>query len=464
VILLDPDSSLSIFIPLFLLILHAIFAAAREAIASLRKSRRLQLIEEGYASAQLVDSLAEDATRLLTTEQLVLKFLGFFIVALSAFVFTNPLANLLGVAELTAVIIITVTTVFITLLFGELIPKEIARNFPEPLALWLVHPFRWVSFVATPLARFVTLTGKLLTGRWRDSDDDSLFTAITEDDLRTYVDAAEEDEVLKEDEKEMIYSIFDLSDTLAREIMVPRIDMVAVEADLSPREAIQKIMEAGHSRVPVFVDTIDNIVGILYVKDLLGKWLENGEPTALRGLEREVYYVPETKQVSELLRELQKKRVHIAIVVDEYGGTAGLVTIEDVLEEIVGEIQDEHDAEEFYMQRLSDNEYIFSARMDLDDINDEMSIKLPTDESDTLGGLVYNSLGRIPQAGDVIDGATFDVPDVRLTVLSVDGRRIKTVKLERFTSGENDTDDNQVVPNKGSGLFQNPQNSVSNSS
>ncbi|GAB4423590.1 MAG: hemolysin family protein [Anaerolineae bacterium] len=462
--MLDPDSSSPIFILALLLILHAVFAIAKESITSLRRSRRLQLIEEGHSSAVLVDDIAEDATRLLTTEQLVLKFLGFFIVAISALVYTEPLAQALSVSGLVAVIIITLLAVFITLLLGELIPKEIARSHPEPLALVLVHPFRWVSFLAAPLARLVSIVGRLLTGRWNATEDDA-FASITEEDLRTYVDASEEEGVLKEEEKEMIYSIFDLGDTLAREIMVPRIDIVGVEADQSPRNVMRKIMDAGHSRVPVYVDTIDNIVGILYVKDLLRLWLDSDEePTTIRGLQREVYYVPESKPVSDLLRELQRKRVHIAIVVDEYGGTAGLVTIEDVLEEIVGEIQDKHDADEFYLQRLSENEYIFSGRMDLDDINDEMGLKLPTDESDTLGGLVYNSLGRIPQAGDVVDGTQFEVPDVRLTVLAVDGRRIKTVKLERFAEEppEEAEPERKSAEEKAS-YWRGPQNSIPNS-
>jgi len=463
--LLDPDSSSSITILLVLLILHAIFAAAKESITSLRRSRRLQLIEEGNQSAQLVDDIAEDATRLLATEQFALKFLGFFIVALAAFIYTDPLAQAVPVSNLGAVIIITVISVFVTLLFGELLPKEIARNHAEPLALMLVYPFRWVAFVAAPLANVVSMIGRLLTGRWDDSEDD-LFAAITEDDLRTYVDASEEEGVLREGEKEMIYSIFDLSDTVAREIMVPRIDMIAVEAESATRDAMQKIMDAGHSRVPVYTNTIDNIVGILYVKDLLHYWLEKDEePPSIRGLARDVYYVPETKPVSDLLRELQRKRVHIAVVVDEYGGTAGLVTIEDVLEEMVGEIQDEHDAEEFYMQRLSENEYIFSARMDLDDINDEMDLRLPTDDSDTLGGLVYNSLGRIPQAGDVIDGSSFDVSDIQLTVLAVDGRRIKTVKIERILLEDEDSAEEQEQPpaDEKASYWQGSQNSVPNS-
>jgi putative hemolysin len=462
--LLDPDSSSSIFILVLLLIIHAIFAAAREAIGSLRKSRRLYLIEMGHHTARLVDDLAEDATRLLTTEQLVLKTIGFFIVALSAFIYTEWLADFLNVGNLTAVILITLVTVLVTLLFGELIPKEIGRNNNEPVALWLVYPFWWASMVATPLARLVSWIGRGLTGRW-DTASDDVFTTITEEDLRTYVDASEEGGVLKEEEKEMIYSIFELGDTLAREVMVPRIDMVAVEVDESPREVMQKIMDAGHSRVPVFENTIDNIVGILYVKDLLVYWLTHDrEPLEIRSIVREVYYVPETKPVSDLLRELRLKRVHIAIVVDEYGGTAGLVTIEDILEEIVGEIQDEHDAEEFLMDRLTEREYIFSARMDLDDINDEMDIELPTGDSDTIGGLVYNSLGRIPQKGDVINGSVFGEPDIRLTVLAVDGRRIERVKVERLIPDEtlNDGEENLVGDDGRSRFLQKPQNSVSN--
>jgi CBS domain containing-hemolysin-like protein len=413
-----------------LLVIHAFFAAAKEAIISLRKARRLQLIEEGHSAAQLVNHLAEDATRLLTTEQLVLKFVGFFIVAYAAFVYTLPLAQLTLFNDFLAMVLVTVAAVLITLIFGELIPREIARTYAEPLALWVVYPFNLVSYLAAPLARLITGIGRLLTGRWHTPEDYNLNT-ITEEDLRTYVDAGEEGGLLREEEKEMIYSIFDLGDTLAREIMVPRIDIAAVNADALVSEALDVILEEGHSRVPVYVDSIDNIMGILYAKDLLAHWRKGGEPRPVRGLEREVYYVPETKLVSELLRELQSKKVHMAIVVDEYGGTAGLVTIEDILEEIVGEIQDEYDVEEFYMDQISDDEYIFSARLNLDDVNDIMSADLPTAESDTLGGLVYNLLGRVPEVGDSVQ-----MEDVRLTVLSVDGRRIVTVKVERLNSDQ----------------------------
>lgn len=462
--MLDPASSTPIIVLVVLLIMHAFFAMAKEAIVSIRKSRRLQLVEEGNRAAELVNNLAEDATRLLTTEQLILKFLGFFFIGFAAFVYTLPLAQLMSVNNFAAMILVTIAAVLITLLFGELIPREIARSYAEPLALWSIYPFNLLSYLAAPLARFITKIGRGLTGRWDEPGDYGLST-ITEEDLRTYVDASEEGGLLKEEEKEMIYSIFDLGDTLAREIMVPRIDVVAVEADTPVVEALDIILEAGHSRVPVYEDIIDNIIGILYAKDLLAHWRNGGEPRLVRGLEREVYYVPETKPVSDLLRELQSKKVHIAIVVDEYGGTAGLVTIEDILEEIVGEIQDEYDTEEFLMDRISDDEYIFSARMDLDDINDLMSVDLPTDESDTLGGLVYSMLGRVPSVGD-----SLDVADLHLTVLAVDGRRIVQVKAQRIRSDEEGDKQSSKEKNeitavaKKSSFVNNPRNVTSSSS
>jgi putative hemolysin len=428
--MLDPASSTPIIVLVVLLISHAFFAAAKEAIVSLRKSRRLQLVEEGDHAAELVNNLAEDATRLLTTEQLILKFIGFFFIGFATFVYTLPLANSLSIYNFTAMLIVTVAAVLIILIFGELIPREIARSYAEAIALWSVYPFNFLSYLAAPLARIITRIGRGLTGRWDETGDYGLGT-ITEEDLRTYVDAGEEGGLIKEGEKEMIYSIFDLGNTAAREIMVPRIDVVAVEADMPVGDALDIILEAGHSRVPVYDDNIDNIVGILYAKDLLAHWRRGGEPRPVRGLEREVYYVPETKPVSDLLGELQSKKVHIAIVVDEYGGTAGLVTIEDILEEIVGEIQDEYDPEEFFMDRISDDEYIFSARMDLDDINDLMSVDLPTEESDTLGGLVYSMLGRVPAVGD-----SLDVAHLHLTVLEVEGRRIVKVRAKRVKHDE----------------------------
>jgi putative hemolysin len=431
---LDPDSSIPIITLLVLVSLHAFFAAAEVAIVSIRKSRLNQLIEEGHQAAQWVADLAEDASRLLTTTQLALKLLGFLAVALAASTYGEPLAkwlaglNLAWVSSVShplAIGIITLGLVFLVLIFGELIPREFGTRKPEPLAFWAIYPMRAAALAAMPVAQVVEAVNHLLTGQQEEGRHGLLF--VIEEEIKTLVDAGEEEGFIEEEEKEMIYSIFEFGDTLAREVMVPRIDMVAVEVNASIMDALEMVIQAGHSRIPVYEETIDNIVGMLYAKDLLQYWRNDTPSLKLRNVLRSVYYIPETKKVDELLQELQQRKVHIAIVVDEYGGTAGLVTIEDILEEIVGEIQDEYDSEEAFMEVVSDDEIIFNARMDLDDVNHIMGLGLPTDISDTLGGLVYSSLGRVPVVGD-----NMRIQNVEITVLSVMRRQIKKVKVVRL--------------------------------
>jgi CBS domain containing-hemolysin-like protein len=249
---------------------------------------------------------------------------------------------------------------------------------------------------------------------------------VTQDEIKAMVDAGEEGGVIEENEKEMIYSIFEFGDTLAREVMVPRIDIVAVDAETPLLQALDVIMKEGHSRIPVYQGTIDNIIGLLYAKDLLVYRKEGKHNVPLTSILRPAYFVPETKKVDDLLRELQARRVHMAIVVDEYGGTAGLVTVEDLLEEIVGEIQDEYDEEEPTVERVSDTEFIFDAGVNLDDVNDLLRVELPDTGGDTLGGFIYAQLGRVAAVGDEIR-----VGDLTITVLSVAGRRIRKVRVAR---------------------------------
>lgn len=426
---MDPDSSAPIIILFMLVLLHAFFAAAEVAIVSIRKSRLNQLIEEGHRTAQWVADLAEDATRLLTTTQLALKLLGFLAVALAAStyedIFANWLAGLSSASHALAIGIITLALVFIMLIFGELIPRELAARSPEPFVFWAIYPMHAAAVAAIPVAQVVVAVNHLFTGQ-RDETPHGLPFMI-EEEIKTLVDAGEEGGFIEEEEKEMIYSIFEFGDTLAREVMVPRIDMVAIEVNTSVMDALDVVIQAGHSRIPVFSETIDNLVGMLYAKDLLQYWRSGAENLKLRDILRDVYYVPETKKVDELLEELQQRKVHIAIVVDEYGGTAGLVTIEDILEEIVGEIQDEYDSEEAFMEVISDDEIIFNGRMDLDDVNHIMGLELPTDTSDTVGGLVYSNLGRVPVVGDRVR-----IQNVEITVLAVVRRQIKKVKVVRL--------------------------------
>jgi CBS domain containing-hemolysin-like protein len=250
--------------------------------------------------------------------------------------------------------------------------------------------------------------------------------SVTDDELKNWVEDGQQSEgSLEKGERKMIYSIFQFGDTLCREIMVPRIDVFALEVNSSLNEVFEAITRSGHSRIPVYNETIDNILGILYAKDLLRAHLTPvGE---IRKLLRPAYYVPEAKKVDELLREMQGRGVHMAIVVDEYGGTAGIVTLEDIVEEIVGEIRDEYDqAEELLYQQISPDEYIFVGRIDVEDVNELLGTHLTRDVSDTLGGYIYGEIGRIPTGGEQLM-----LEDWELTLEQVSGRRIRRVRAQR---------------------------------
>ena len=290
---------------------------------------------------------------------------------------------------------------------------------PERWALRMT----WIGSMVDWLGRPFSLLAERLQPIRRQAD--SPMGSVTDDELKTWVEAGQSKGALEEGERKMIYSIFHLSDTLCREIMVPRIDMLALEVETPLEEAIREITSRGHSRVPVFEDEIDNIIGVLYAKDILRTRLECEQPASVRPLLRPAYFVPEAKKVDELLREMQEKRVHLAVVVDEYGGMAGLVTLEDVVEEIVGEIRDEYDAsEEKQYEKVGDREYIFNGRVDVEDVNEILNTHLTRDVADTLGGFIYGEIGRVP-----VEGEKVEVEEWTLTVEEVLGRRIRRVRI-----------------------------------
>ena len=247
---------------------------------------------------------------------------------------------------------------------------------------------------------------------------------ITEEELIHLVEASQEAGEIEKDESEMIHSVFEFGDTLAKEIMVPRVDMLALEVDTPLEEAADQLLESGFSRVPVYENQIDNIIGLLYTKDMLRVWRSGDKITSLRPLLRPAQFIPETKKVDELLDEIQAGRIHIAIVVDEYGGVAGLVTLEDIIEEIFGEIEDEYDENADHLwQQVGPNEYLFDGRILLEDINELLNTNLPTHEADTIGGLVFARAGQVPQKGySLIENG------IKLTVEDLQERRVHQVK------------------------------------
>jgi CBS domain containing-hemolysin-like protein len=255
----------------------------------------------------------------------------------------------------------------------------------------------------------------------------SAVPVVTEDEVLSTVTLAEQSGSISEEETERIEGIVNLDKIQAGEVMKPRVDVVAVPVDLPLMDALDVVLREGHSRIPVYEESIDRIVGILYDKDLLRYIRENETGVSLRDMAREAIFVPESKRADDLLREFQKKKVHIAIVVDEYGGTAGLVTIEDLLEEIVGEIQDEYDTEEPLAVRVNDDEWIFDAMLRIEEVNEEMEIELPADNGiETLGGFVFERLGEVAEEGDVVEN-----DGVTLEVIGVEGKRIKKVRVTR---------------------------------
>jgi putative hemolysin len=375
------------------------------------------MAREGRRGADLVDGILEREEWHLSA-LLILKN--------SALIVAASLTTILaiGYAPQWGTVAAICALTLLVLLLCRLLPRTWAMRDPEGAVLLLARPIRWLGVVLYPFVRAFGAITNLLVGNSREGEAPKDAAEI-EEELRLFIDAGEEEGYIEEGEGKMIASICDFDATLAREIMVPRIDMVALESGASIKEALDVIVETGYSRIPVYEGAIENILGILNAKDLLAhmKDNDNSQPD-LRELLRPAHFVPETNKVGEVLEELQRERIQLAIVVDEYGGIAGLVTVEDALEEIVGEIEDEYDTVEPSSEMVSDKEAVFNARIDLDDVNRLMNTELPTEDSDTLGGLIYSKLGVVPKAGDevVVDG-------VHITVLSLLGRRIKKVRV-----------------------------------
>lgn len=412
---------------------RAVFALARSALINMRRSRLVELEQQGNASAAAVRELTEHSGRLLATAEVGallslvtavgIAALGFVPAVFDWLVGLNLMVIPLDTLRALAFMIVTLAVALFLFVFGRLVPEALAVRYAEPLALALIRPMHITSLLFAPFVRFAVVLSDLLSipmgGQKRE-----LTTLVTEEEIRTLVDAGEEEGLIEEGEKAMIYSVLDFGETVAREVMVPRIAMVALEVNTPFDEALNVVVSAGHSRIPVYRGTIDEIIGILYAKDMLVALRDNVKPP-LEKILRPVYFTPESKRVIELLRELQKQRVHVSIVVDEYGGTAGLVTIEDILEEIVGEIQDEFDAEEPECMPLPEGGgYILDARMNIEDASELLKTELPTGESDTLGGFIYDQLGKVPALGEQVKHGNWI-----FEVLSVDDRRILKVKV-----------------------------------
>jgi putative hemolysin len=418
-----------------LVLTNGIFVAAEIALVSIRRSRVEQLLDEGRPGAQRLQRVISDPFRFLAVIQLVVTFIGFLASAFAAVSLVEELASFLrslgagqSLAGGIALFVVTILLSLFTIVFGELVPKTLALANRDRVALALSRVIELLGNVLRPVVFVLTeVTAWISRGLGADVTKEAQITA---EELKLIVERGGEQGVLEAEEEQMINAVIELGERRVHEVMVPRTEIIALPATASFEEAIDLIVQEGHSRIPVFEESIDEVVGILYAKDLLPFLKPDAGPRPkLRSLLRTPVLVPESLTIDDLLHEQQRRKIHIAIVLDEYGGTAGLVTIEDLLEEIVGEIQDEYDVEEPLVERLSEDEARLDGRADIDELADLFDVTLSLedeDEYDTIGGLIYHRIGGVPSAGDRVelDGLT-------LTVESTDGRRVGKVLAVR---------------------------------
>jgi putative hemolysin len=390
------------------LILAAFAAASETALTTVSRLRMRSLAEEGDQRAEIVVNLHNQPNAYLSTILSINTVAVIVSSTAATLIISDSYRSFPEAAG-------TVLLAAFVLVFCEIAPKSLALRFNERLALTLGRPVAGLTRLLGPLVGALTLiSNSLLRAATRGKTVVGPF--VTEEELMLMVQLGQQQGVVEYGEQEMIHGILEMTDKTVREVMVPRIDVIAIEARRSVSELIDLVVQHGHSRIPVYEDSMDNIIGVVYAKDMLREGVRNGDRRETRTLMREPYFTPEIKHVGELLHEMQKRKVHMAVVVEEHGGTAGIVTFEDLIEEIVGPIRDEYDvAEQEEVQFLNDSEVLLNARFPVDDIKDLLHLDIGETESESIGGLVYERLGEIPAVGATLQlgGATLTVEQVR---------------------------------------------------
>ena len=421
---MDPSSWGQILGILILTLFNGFFAATETSVISVSRARIQQLADEGVRNARIVKGFHQNIERFLTTIQIAITTVGFLASAIGAVSFSDDLGRVIG-NDLIALILITMTIAFVSIVLGEIVPKTMAITHAERFALVSARVILVTQSAFHPLVWLISHASNLITHRFGREALTAVPT-VTEEEIKLMVDTGGKEGVIEEGEREMIHGVFELGELTVGDIMSPRVDIVTLEGDSTLSDAIRTSSEHGYSRIPVYEETIDNIKGVVYVKDMLPYVEADKLDTLVRDVMREPYFIPESKKLSDFLQEMQQRHVHAAICVDEFGGVAGLVTIEDVLEEIVGEIQDEHDAEEPRVEMVNDLEAVVDPTVSMHDLNDILGISLENEEVDTLGGVIFAHLGRMADEGDELkfDGVT-------VSVLTVEGTRIKKVLVRK---------------------------------
>ena len=412
---MDSSVATQIIILIILLFFSGFFSSAETSLTTVNKIRMRSLAEEGNKRAKKVIAITEDSGKMLSA-----ILIGNNIVNLSASSITTSIAYMFGgsaVAAATGIITLLI------LIFGEISPKTLATIHSEKLALMYAYPISFLMKITTPFIFVVNNLSRAVLFILR-VDPNAKPDAMTESELRTIVDVSHEDGVIESEEKEMIYNVFDMGDAKAKDVMVPRVHMTFADVNSTYEELINIFREDKFTRLPVYEETTDNVIGTINMKDLL--LFDNKKEFHIRDILREAYFTYEYKSISELLIEMREASINIAIVLDEYGETAGLITLEDLLEEIVGEIRDEYDEnEEDDFKEINRFEYVVEGSTNLDDLNDELHTKLESEDYDSLGGFIIERLDRLPELNDEVT----TVDGIRLVVESLDKNRVEKVHI-----------------------------------
>lgn len=435
----DPGSIILKVVLLFILtLLNAFFAMSEIAIISLNDTKIDKMAEDGHKKARQVKKLTENSSNFLSTIQIGVTLAGFLTSATAAQSFavmlTNALAKTavanvvpLGLISGVSTVLITLITSYFSLVLGELAPKKIAMQKSEQVSFAVVPVLLFVSKVCKPFVKVLSVSTNAVV-RLFGMDPNADEEEVTEEEIRMMVDVGQEKGVIEDVQKEMINNIFEFDDIDVADIMTHRTDMACVDLEDSLQDTIKLSIDEGYSRIPVYEEDPDNVVGVVYIKDLL-KYIGTSLPKSkgLKDVMREAYFVPESKRCGALFSEMTEKHIQMAIVVDEYGGTAGLVTLEDIVEAIVGNIQDEYDNEDEEISKINETTFTIDGITDLEEVEEQIGIKFPEDDYDTLGGFIISRLGFLPQDGEM---NTVEYENVRFTVLNVEERRIGRVKVE----------------------------------
>lgn len=436
---MESDSILlQLFLIFILVLINAFFSATEIAVISLNKNKINYMANEGDKRAKLLVKLLEEPNKFLATIQVGITFAGFLASASAAVSISAHVSILIKKINIAfidhasneiALIVVTIAISFITLVLGELLPKRIALQNSEGISLFAARPILLISKIMHPFVKILTVSTNLF-GRIFNLETSSNDEAVTEEEIRMMIDVGEENGVLNETEKEMIDGIFEFDNTLAKEIMTPRTNVFSININTPIHELIDLVLEEQYSRIPVYEEETDNIIGLLFMKDLF-KVMNNEEVDKINIKEilRPTYFVPETKNIDILFRELQKSKNHMAILIDEYGGFSGIVTIEDLIEEVMGNIFDEYDEDyesSEYIHKVDNTTYIVNGMVSIDEINEKLDLKLPSEHFDTVGGFVIDLIGSIPKEDEE---HIVEYENLTFKVEKIDEKRIELIKV-----------------------------------